>query len=71
MPELSVSVKDRDITISEPGAGFSVTYRKLSRLPMLVALDDIRRDPDRQELSFLVQAWKAAFHKAKSLGWLN
>jgi hypothetical protein len=71
MPELSVSVKDRDITISEPGAGLSVTYRKLSRSPMLVALDDIRRDPDPQELSFLVQAWQAAFHKAKSLGWLN
>jgi hypothetical protein len=38
---------------------------------MLMALDPMRDDPEPEELSFLVQAWKAAFAKAKSLGWLD
>jgi hypothetical protein len=71
MPDLSVQVQDRDIIISQPSVGWSVRYRKLSFSPMLIALDDLRRDPGPEELSFLVQAWKAAFHKAKPLGWLN
>jgi len=37
---------------------------------MLVALDPIRDDPDAEEAKFLVQAWKAAYVKAKALGWL-
>jgi len=38
---------------------------------VLVALDSMRRDPKGEELTFLVRAWKAAFGKAQSLGWLN
>jgi hypothetical protein len=35
-----------------------------------VALDDMRDNPSTTELLFMVQAWKAAFEKAKALGWL-
>jgi hypothetical protein len=37
---------------------------------MLEAVDVMRHDPDRKEAEFLVQAWKAAYAKAKALGWL-
>jgi hypothetical protein len=30
----------------------------------------MRIDPSHEELIFLVRAWKAAFAKAQSLGWL-
>jgi hypothetical protein len=46
-----------------------VTYRRTGRV--LVALDSMRKDPKGEELIFLVRAWKAAFAKARSLGWLN
>jgi hypothetical protein len=37
--------------------------------PLLVALDPIRDDPDAETAKFLVEAWKAAYAKAKALGW--
>jgi hypothetical protein len=37
---------------------------------MLEAVDLKRDDPDREQAAFLVQAWKAAYAKAKALGWL-
>ena len=69
MPDLSVDVSRNDIVVSKPNSGLSVTYRKTGRL--LVALDSMRSDPKGEELIFLVRAWKAAFAKAQSLGWLN
>jgi hypothetical protein len=71
MPDLSVSVLGHDIVVTKPESGLSVTYRKLGYSPMLIALDPIRGDPNPDQLRFLVQAWKAAFAKAKSLGWLD
>ena len=38
---------------------------------VLVALEPMRNDPNPQELIFLGRAWKAAFAKAQSLGWLT
>jgi len=49
--------------------GSRVAYRRTGR--MLVALDSMRNDPKGEELIFLVRAWKQAFAKALSLGWLN
>jgi hypothetical protein len=43
-------------------------YRKEGRV--LVAVEPLRNDPTSEELNFLVRAWKAAFAKAQSLGWL-
>jgi hypothetical protein len=37
---------------------------------MLMALEPMRDDPDSEAAEFLVQAWKAAYAKAKELGWL-
>ena len=57
-----------DIIVSKPSVGLSITYRKQGRI--LEAVEPLRIDPDAEELIFLVQAWKAAFAKAQSLGWL-
>ena len=66
-----MQVRDRDIIVSKPSDGLSITYRKDGFAPMLVAIDDIRDKPTPEELRFIPRAWKAAFEKAKSLGWLN
>ena len=71
MPDLSVEVRDRDIVISKPSAGLTITYRKIGAAPFLEAVDPIRDKLDSEELIFLVRAWKATFERAKALGWLN
>ena len=71
MPDLSVEVQDRDIVISKPSAGFTITYRKVGDTPFLEALAPIRDNLNSEELIFLVRAWKATFERAKSLGWLS
>jgi len=48
--------------------GLSVTYRRQGRI--LEAIEPMRNDPSAEELIFFVLAWKAAFAKAQSLGWL-
>ena len=69
MPDLSVKVERHDIIVSKPSSHFSVSYRREGRT--LVA-DDVMRKADfsAEELILLVRAWKAAFDKAQSLGWL-
>jgi hypothetical protein len=68
MSDLSVAVDRHDIVVSKPSSGLSVTYHREGRV--LVADDPMRTDPTPEELIFLVRAWKAAFTKAQSLGWL-
>jgi hypothetical protein len=68
MPDLSVITDRYGITVSEPGTEFSVAFRREGSL--LVADDLTRTDPSPDQLIFLVRAWKAAFAKAQSLGWL-
>ena len=69
MPHLSLNVDPHRIAVSEPGTEFSVIYRREGSV--LVADDVMRKDdPSAEQLVFLVQAWKAAFAKAQSLGWL-
>ena len=66
-------INDRDIIVSQPKSGLSVTYRKDGDAPMLLAvagIDEVDRfDPER--LNFLVKAWKAAHQKARAIGWLR
>ena len=70
--DLTVHVlDDRDIVVVMAGTGFEVTYRKDSKLPMLVATDHLRGRVTSSKAKFLAQAWKAAYQKAKTLGWLN
>jgi hypothetical protein len=64
-------INDRDIVVSHPESGLSVTYRKDGEAPMLVAIDAIDRFADREKLNFLVKAWKAAYQKASAIGWLH
>ena len=69
MPDLSAKVDRNDSVVSKPSSHFSVTYRREGRT--LVADDIMRKsDPNAEELILLVRAWKAAFAKAQSLGWL-
>ena len=70
MPTIAVEVRDRDIIVSQPNVGLSITYRKDGHAPMLVALDEIRDKLTAEELHFMPRAWRAAFEKAKALGWL-
>ena len=64
-------INDRDIVISSPESGFSVTYRKDGDAPMLVAIDGIGRVVDQAKVKFWAQAWKAAHEKARAVGWLS
>jgi hypothetical protein len=71
IPDLDVRVlDDRDIVVAMAGTGFEVTYRKDGQLPMLVATDQFRGGLTSSKAKFLAQAWKAAYRKAKTLGWL-
>jgi hypothetical protein len=53
-------INNRDIVLSSPESGFSVTYRKDGDAPMLVAIDGIDRAVDQAKLKFWAQAWKAS-----------
>ena len=64
-------INNRDIVISSPESGFSVTYRKDGDAPMLVAIDGIDRVVDHAKLKFWAEAWKAAHEKARAVGWLS
>ena len=64
-------INDRDIIVSQPESGFSVTYRKDGEAPMLVAIDDIGRFDDPAKVKFWARAWRAAHAKARAIGWLN
>jgi hypothetical protein len=64
-------INNRDIVISSPESGFSVTYRKDGDAPMLVAIDGIGRVVDHARVKFWAQAWKAAHEKARAVGWLS
>ena len=69
---LSVELKDdRDIVVSHPESGFSVTYRKDGDAPLLFAIDGIDRSDDPPKVKFWARAWKAAHQKARDVGWLN
>jgi hypothetical protein len=69
---LEVELKnDCDIVVSHPEFGFSVTYRKDGEMPMLYAIDGIDRSDDPSKVRFWAQAWKAAYQKARTIGWLH
>jgi len=49
-------INDRDIVVSNPESGFSVTYRKDSHAPMLVAIAGMDRFADQAKVKFWAQA---------------
>ena len=61
----------RDIVVSNPESGLSITYRKEGSAPMLVAVDGIDGSSEPSKLKFWAQAWKAAYQKARAMGWLR
>ena len=70
MANLHIEVRHHDIVVSQPETGHCVTYRRYPSSAMLEALCEMRSDPDAETLQFLSEAWKAAYAKAKALGWL-
>ncbi len=68
---LSVDVvDDRDIVVCSPTSGFEVRYRRERFGRMLVSTDTLR-NLTAEKAAFLASAWKVAFEKALSLGWLK
>jgi hypothetical protein len=61
----------RDIVVSNPESGLSTIYRKHGLAPLLVAVDGIDGSSESSKVKFWAQAWKAAHHKARTLGWLG
>ena len=70
MAALTVKVRGRDIVVTEPGTGLSVTYRRVPDVPTLVALRPLPSGPDARTAKFLADAWEAAYGKAKDFDWL-
>jgi len=64
-------IGDRDIVVSSPQSGFSITYRKDGLAPLLMAVDGIDRSSEPSKVKFWGRAWKVAYQKARTLGWLN
>ena len=64
-------IGDREIVVTSPDSGFSITYRKDGDAPMLFAIDGIDRSDDPLRVNFWAQAWKAAYRKARAVGWLS
>ena len=64
-------INNRDIVVSQPEFGFSVTYRKDGDAPMLYAIDGIDRSDNLLKVKFWADAWKAAHKKAIAMGWLR
>jgi len=61
----------RDIVVSNPESGLSITYRKDGWAPMLIAVDGRDGSSEPGKVKFWAQAWKAAHKKARALGWLR
>jgi hypothetical protein len=53
-------INNRDIIVSQPESGYSITYRRDGEAPMLIAIDGIGRTDDPSEVYFWAKAWKAA-----------
>lgn len=71
MTDVSVEVFDNGLRVTQQGTPYVVTYvRNYASQTLesheLLAIPEI----DGQEASFLAAAWKAAYAKAKDLGWL-
>jgi hypothetical protein len=64
-------IGDRDLVVRCPESGLSVTYRKDRLAPLLIAVDGIDRSSEPSKVKFWAKAWKAAYHQARTLGWLG
>ena len=66
LSNLDVQHVDRDIIVTMPATGYSVTYRKDTNAPRLVAIDGIDGTNVASKVNFWAQAWKAAHRKARA-----
>ncbi|ODS01860.1 hypothetical protein AUC71_02905 [Methyloceanibacter marginalis] len=71
-PELRAQVIDDEILVSLPGS-YSVTYYKAGASPQLLARQIPDKDDPRIAMKvseFLIEAWRVASAKARTLGWI-
>jgi len=68
--DLSIQLVQHDIIITTE-TGYSVTYRKDGRSPLLFAVEGIDRTDIPAKVQFWAKAWKAAHQRARAVGWLN
>ena len=64
-------IGDRDIVVNCAEPNFSITYRRDGLAPLLMAINGIGRTSEPAFVRFCAQAWKAAYQKARAVGWLN
>ena len=53
-------IGDRDIVVSSPQSGFSITYRKDGLAPLLMAVDGIDRSSEPSKVKFWSASWADA-----------
>ena len=71
MSDVVVEVLDIGIRVTQPGATYSVNYVRNESSRMLEAHELLAMpDIDGHEASFLAADWRAAYAKAKELGWI-
>lgn len=71
MTDLCVEVLENGLHVTRRGTPFAVTYLRHQASQTLEAQELLAiPEIDGQEASFLAAAWKAAFTRAKDLGWL-
>jgi hypothetical protein len=71
--DLHVEVKGGEIIVTLPFSRYGVTYYKPAKSPQLLARRISDQDDPNVSLTlseFLGQAWRAANHKARELGWI-
>jgi hypothetical protein len=73
LPNVRIEVRDSEIVVRLPSAGYSVTYHKPTDSPQLLAKNfptslDSRTPMTHAE--FLTRARQAANDKARELGWI-
>jgi len=66
--DLSIQLIQNEIIVTMSGTGYSVSYRKDDKSPLLFAG---KGKNILAKVQFWAKAWKAAHEKARTVGWLN
>ena len=67
MSPLIVEVHECDIVVRRPETGHSVTYRRAPDGSMLIALDPLRDDPDKEKAKVSRRSLEECIHQSEVL----
>jgi hypothetical protein len=69
---LRVKVHDEAIQVMRPGTALAVTFQRNSGSGILEAQEFLGKPwASREEIEFVVTAWRLAYAEAKAQGWLR